>query len=473
MSQTSHQPTHTPSIFFRLALSYVLLACLLTLLSISVLYYGLNRLVKDQSRQFLTGELNTLINIIEQSPSATTRNSNLYQEIVLEPKTSKYHYFVRIVDQYGHTLVETPNMQSIIPTNQFPILAPSSALSDVITIRHQQHKHYALITANHLFTDTPLTIQIALDYSDSYHLIIHYRRTLLLILLINVLLSLFIGFLLTRQGLRPLKKLNRLLSRLDVDQLDQRLHDTDWPKELQQTAHNLNGMLTRIEKVFTRLQQFSAELAHEMRTPINSMRCQIEVSLSQERSKKEYHQALINSLEECHRISHLIDDMLFIAKSTHPHYMLANTEIAIRPLLDNLIEYLTLLAEEKGITFQIRGEATLMGDEKLLKRAFNNILVNSIKHSKPQQSITIEIQSTTHQAIITVQDKGVGIPPEALEHVFKRFYRVDKARSRDEGGTGLGLAIVKSIIELHHGNVTLTSQPQRGTTVTITLPLSR
>ncbi len=473
MSQTD-TPKHlrSPSIFLRLALSYVMLACLLTLLSVSVLYYGLNRLAHDQNRQFLIGELNTIINIIEQSTSIPARNNNLYQEIVLEPKTSKYHYFVRILDKRGNTLVETPNMQSIIPTNQFPVLSQSVPLSDIVTVSYQKHRHYALISSIHSFSMAPLVIQIALDYSDSYHLITHYRRALLLIILINVLLSFIIGFLLTRQGLKPLNQLNKLLSCLDVDQLSQRLQYKAWPKELHQTAKNLNAMLERIENAFIRLQRFSAELAHEMRTPINNMRCQIEVILSKERTKKTYHHALITSLEECHRVSHLIDDMLFIAKSKHPQYILKQTTINVRELLDNLIAYLTLIAEEKAIKFQIQGEATVIGDEELLKRAFNNILVNSIKYSNPKQSITIEIKQLANEIIVIIQDKGIGIPQESLGHIFKRFYRVDKSRSRKEGGTGLGLAIVKSIIDLHHGIVTVESQVQNGTTVTISLPLS-
>lgn len=459
------------SIASRLTTSYILLTLITNLIFISVVYYGTKQLIYEQNWQFLTGELNTIHNIIKTSKNPNIRNSNLNQEIILEPQTSKYHYFVRISDEYGKIQIQTPNIPTTIPKPS-PQRIDTKPLYSLITQDQGKKRQYAIMTTIHHLLGTKITIQIGLDYTRLYNITTHYRNILWTILLSNILVSLIICSLLTKKGLTPLNQLNNTLSRLDIDQLNYRLTFQHWPKELQETAKRLNALLTRIEEGFTRLQQFSTDLAHEIRTPINAIRCQIEVCLHKDRTKTEYLQTLTGVLQEHHHITTLSDDILFIAKSKDPHYKMEQNIIALHTLFQELTEYLNLFAQEKAITFQYTGKATVIGDKNLLKRAFSNILVNSIKYSDPQKTIVITIERQKKQATITIKDQGIGIPETAIQHVFERFYRIDQSRSRKTGGTGLGLHITQSIINLHGGKITLTSALKKGTTILVTLPIS-
>jgi signal transduction histidine kinase len=168
----------------------------------------------------------------------------------------------------------------------------------------------------------------------------------------------------------------------------------------------------------------------------------------------------------------LIDDMLLIARSKDPYFALKKEQIDLNSLLNNTINYLQIMADEKDITIGITGRGVIEGDPSLLKRAFLNILINSIKYSKHQQQITITISdSEVLNAIqVVIEDSGYGIDSKDLPHIFDRFYRTDHSRSKTIGGTGLGLAIVKSILGLHHADISIKSQLSVGTRIEIIFP---
>jgi two-component system heavy metal sensor histidine kinase CusS len=321
-------------------------------------------------------------------------------------------------------------------------------------------------------TDTARqSIQIALDISQDAALLATYQRKLAGALCLGLLFSTLAAFYVARRGLRPLAEMTRHMEGITVAQLHERLEPAHWPEELSAMASAFNAMLLRLADAFARVTQFSADLAHELRTPVNNLMGGTEVALSKPRSADEYRQILESNLEEYGRLSRLVESLLFLARAENTEVQLRTTRLYGVDVLEAVCRYHDALAEEKGIRLFCQGRGYLDADALLLKRALGNLLINAIQHTPKGGEIRLTMQSADDgSAQIKVQDTGCGIPPEHLPKIFDRFYRVDPARS--EEGTGLGLAIVKSIMELHGGSVTIPSKPGEGTTAILRFPPS-
>lgn len=234
-------------------------------------------------------------------------------------------------------------------------------------------------------------------------------------------------------------------------------------------ASAFDGMLLRLADAFARLTQFSADLAHELRTPINNLMGETEVALSRPRSAAEYRQILESNLEEYSRLSRTVESLLFVARAENTQIPLSKARLDGRTELEAVCSYHEALAEEKGIRLVCLGQGHLYADALLCKRALSNLLSNALRHTPAGGEIRLSLHEAVDGAAeIAVQDSGCGIAAEHIPKLFDRFYRVDPARS--EEGTGLGLAIVKSIMDLHGGSVAVGSQPGGGTTVRLRFP---
>ncbi len=454
------------SLKFRLIISYSLTAFALTSCAILFLYYTLTHLAKTNDANFLQSELHTIANILMQEKKHTDLMADLEQEIILEPQTSHEQYYVRLLNQHGAILMQTPNIKDRLAQHHFPSPHITNHVSELIEYNTQQNQ-YSLMTLTVPYNRQIYTVQVVLNSSHTKALISKYKNYLLLLLLINIFFSILIGLLVTKYGLKPINTLNKLLHSLQSDQLHLQLKADSWPMELQQTITELNSMLTRIDTAFNRLKDFSSDIAHELRTPLNNIICQNEVTLGKARSAEEYTNTIASTIEECQKMAQLIDNMLLIARSKNPYYTLKQETLSLRSLLDDTINYLQSMAEDKNIHITVTGEALVNGDASLLKRAFINLLVNSINYSTPNQHILIAIEpnEALHTVMVTITDSGFGIDAKDLPHIFDRFYRADLSRSKNIGGTGLGLAIVKSIIELHRAEIRITSELHTGTCI--------
>ncbi|MDQ6625592.1 MAG: heavy metal sensor histidine kinase, partial [Verrucomicrobiota bacterium] len=248
----------------------------------------------------------------------------------------------------------------------------------------------------------------------------------------------------------------------------ERLTHTGWPRELQPLAAGFDHMLDRLEESFTRLSQFSADLAHELRTPVANIRGESEVALTRSRTPEEYREVIESTLAECERLSGTIDSLLFLARADAAERQITRTRFDGGEALDKIASYYEPMAEERQITIRASGDGELFADPLLIGRAVSNLVDNAMRFTAAGGAIDIALRRKGNVAEIAVKDTGSGIPAEHLPRVFDRLYRVDAART--SGGSGLGLALVKSIAELHGGKATITSQVDRGTTVTLTLP---
>lgn len=228
----------------------------------------------------------------------------------------------------------------------------------------------------------------------------------------------------------------------------------------------LNAMLRRLDQSFAQLQQFSADLSHELRMPVNNLIGESEVLLTQPRSADEYRQILESNLEEYRRLSQIIETLLFLARADNTQIALRKCGLDPRAEIEAVCSYFEALVEEKPIRLLCQGEEKLYADSQLFKRVISNLLLNAIQHTPVNGEIRVSIQEADGGGVNTqVEDNGCGIPVELLPKLFDRFYRVNKARS--EEGSGLGLAIVKSIMDLHDGNISIASDLGQGTKVTL------
>jgi two-component system heavy metal sensor histidine kinase CusS len=250
--------------------------------------------------------------------------------------------------------------------------------------------------------------------------------------------------------------------------LHERVPPNEWPRELQPVAIAFDEMLDRLEDSFTRLSQFSADLAHELRTPLANIRGEAEVALTRPRSPNEYQAVIESSIAECERLSAIIDNLLFLARAEAAEGQVRRTLFDARAAADKMIAYYEEVAEERKLHLTCTGVAEVFADSVLFARTVSNLLDNALRFTPDGGAIEIEVSSENGAAKLVVRDDGAGIAPEHLPHVFDRFYRVDSSRSSE--GTGLGLALVKSIAELHGGSVAITSEVDRGTSVTVRFP---
>jgi two-component system heavy metal sensor histidine kinase CusS len=285
----------------------------------------------------------------------------------------------------------------------------------------------------------------------------------------GVVASALIAIIVTRRGLRPLRKMTESLGRIGPDQLKERIGSTGWPRELQPLAVAFDEMLKRLDDSFTRLSQFSADLAHELRTPIANMLGEAQVALTRERSAAEYRETLESTVAECERLSRIVDNLLFVARVDAAREPIARKRFDARAAVEKIAEFYQTAADDRHVTITCSGNGQICADPDLFERAVGNLVDNALRFTAEHGSIRVAVSKHNSDFQVTVNDNGSGIGAEHLPRVFDRFYRAESSRGSD--GAGLGLALVKSIMELHGGSATIESNHGRGTTVKLTFPL--
>jgi two-component system, OmpR family, heavy metal sensor histidine kinase CusS len=298
-----------------------------------------------------------------------------------------------------------------------------------------------------------------------------YRRKLFTVLGSSLVFAGLAGALVTRTGLRPLRAIAHTTQRITASNLAERLHPAEWPAELRELAAAFDAMLDRLQDSFGRLTEFSANIAHALRNPINNLRGEAEVALGHGRTAEEYQQILGSSLEECERLARMIDSLLFIARTDNPDASIERSVIAARRELDAVQEFYEALAAETEVAVVCEGDATLTGDPMLFRRAVSNLLANALKHTPRTGRVVLAAANLPDgSAEIRVSDTGDGIPAEHLPRIFDRFYRADDSRNRRTGGAGLGLAICKAIADAHGGSLEVSSAIGKGSAFTLRIP---
>jgi len=320
----------------------------------------------------------------------------------------------------------------------------------------------------------PFSIAIAQDISHHEAFMRNFRRTLVMLTALAALLTAGLGWVATRAGLRPLRRVAAMAAQIEASRLSERLPESQVPAEIETLVAAFNAMLARLEDSFRRLNEFSSDIAHELRTPISNLMTQTQVALNGAREgdagREQYREILYSSLEEYERMAQMIADMLFLAQADNGLLQPGQGEIDLSGETRALFDYFDAWAEARGVTLALEDlrqaqAPPLTGDRLMLRRALSNLLVNAIRHTGQGNTVWVRLASAQGHLSVSVENPGADIAPEHLPRLFDRFYRVDPARQRDRTqqqdvsgeGAGLGLAIVKSIVLAHGGSVQVIS----------------
>ncbi|MFC0710184.1 heavy metal sensor histidine kinase [Azorhizophilus paspali] len=271
---------------------------------------------------------------------------------------------------------------------------------------------------------------------------------------LSALATALLGAWAVRRSLRPLRRMGEVAGGISASSLTTRLEQDRQPAELAELAQAFNAMLARLEDAFARLSAFSADIAHELRTPLSNLLTQTQVTLSRPRALEEYREALHSNLEELQRLAQMVADMLLLAKADHGLLLPNREPLTLGTEIDTLLDYFAPLAEDAGIHLERRGDAQLMADRGMLLRALSNLLDNALRFTPAGGEIRLELTGTPSRLRLEVGNSGPAILPEQLPKLFDRFYRVDPARREGDGEhAGLGLALARSIVRAHGGEI--------------------
>ena len=319
----------------------------------------------------------------------------------------------------------------------------------------------------------PRQFQVAVDRADEERLLRKYRDLMAVVLVLSVVACAIGGMVIARRGMRPIDRITRAARDTRSGTLNQRLALVGLPSELAQLGSTFNDMLDRLEDTFGRMSQFSADVAHELRTPIANMRGEIEVALGKTRTPAEYQDVLGSCLEEYERLARIIQSLLFLAKAETATQLDHRERVDLRQTIAAVIDFYETAGAEASVALQfVQGPALWADvDRTLVQQAVGNLISNAIAHTPPGGAVKVALTNAADAVQITISDTGTGIAPQHLPHVFDRFYRADRARSESTHHVGLGLTLVQSIAGLHNGTVTIKSTPGQGTCVTFRFPL--
>lgn len=288
-----------------------------------------------------------------------------------------------------------------------------------------------------------------------------------------LLLTALIGRFIARRALKPVAKITQTAKDIGSGaNLSQRIPVPEVKDEIGELALTFNSMMDRLESSFSQMRQFSSDASHELRTPLTVLKGQSELTLGKERKPKEYQEVISSNLEEIQYMSKVLEDLFMLSKSDENQIALDYESVDLKLLIEEICRHAQIIASEKNIkiiTAYIE-KIQVYGDPVRLRQMIWNVIVNGIKYTQPDGEVTISLQEKKDIALITIQDNGIGISNSDLPLIFNRFYRVDKARSREEGGTGLGLSICKFIVDAHKGSIDIESTLGEGTKFKIKLP---
>ena len=456
----------TRSIAFQLILLFTLAAALLLACGLGVFYSIIAHHAFAEDNAVLADKVFAL------SADLRENGPEIFGEEIRAHRAGQHPpYWIRILDSQGRAIAETPEMDRLIPTQIFPVAREAAEAIRSRKDYRSAGKLFSLVSFDEHSGAEGYTLQLAQDRSSDEQVERNFALLFITVLFGGVVASALIAIIVTRRGLRPLRKMTDSLGRIGPDQLKERIGSTGWPRELQPLAIAFDQMLKRLDDSFTRLSQFSADLAHELRTPIANMLGEAQVALTRDRTAAEYRETIESSVAECERLSRIVDNLLFVARVDAAREPIACKRFDARAAVEKIAAFYQTVADDHHVTISCTGDGQIYADPDLFERAVGNLLDNALRFTAEHGFIRVGLVRHNGDFEVAVSDNGSGIAAEHLPRVFDRFYRAESSRGSD--GAGLGLALVKSIVDLHGGSAVIESNPGCGTTVTLKFPLPR
>lgn len=307
--------------------------------------------------------------------------------------------------------------------------------------------------------DALYEVVFALDQADQIEIFYLFSKGALALLILTLLLFLYFSDVIVRKETAPIRNFARRIRKTSSESLGDAIDPLDFPIDLRPLIGSFNSFSRDLKGAFDRLNQFSSDLAHELRNPINALLIKLSVTLKQPRSQAEYREVLYQLLDDTEGLTKLIDTLLFLARTEHPRAQLDFQDTDLSREITPILEFYEALAGEKSISVELvqAGHFVVPVDRYLFRRSIGNLIHNAIKFSPENSKVQIRVHGDDKKTIVSVEDQGIGISPDQCERIFDRLYRVDNARN-PQSGLGLGLSIVRSIQRLHGGSVQVTSR---------------
>jgi heavy metal sensor kinase len=375
---------------------------------------------------------------------------------------------LRVADAEG-VLFASPDMyQPLEPRHHFAQLRPWRAWIN--------GKSYLFLRQNMEVAGTPYDVTLAVETGDFDRTLTHGSILIFATAPLFLAIAAFGGYWMSRRALDPVDQMTQAARSIGAQDLAKRLAVPPTRDELARLAETLNAMLARLESTFRKITQFTADASHELRTPVAVMRTSAEITLRKSRGEAEYREALTQILHETDRLSQLIENLLSLARADSGAASMKMERTDANALLAEACEKSRLLADQKGVALSRNGAADpvwMQADPDSIERLFFILLDNAVKYTPSGGQVDVKLGSDNGFAVVEIRDSGIGISAEDMPHIFDRFYRADRARTREHGGAGLGLAIGKWIAEAHGGEIRAQSAPTKGSLFQVRIPLSR
>jgi heavy metal sensor kinase len=403
---------------------------------------------------------------LERDTTVEEEADEIWNAIYRHNIQSRKRTYIQFLDRKGAIIYRSYNLSSdslvvrdSIPLN-FPVVLTGRMTEEPVRVAAIRDANFTYLVGYPLAE--------LRDLQDNLYL------TFLILIPIAVVISLVGGYMLAKSSLRPVDDIVTQARKISAENLEMTIPVRNPRDEIGRLGTTINEMTTRLHESFAQVRQFSADASHELRTPLTIMRGEIELALRSTKTPDEYRSVLESALEEIMRMTAIIDNLLVLAKADQGRYHSDLSEVDLGTLMRELYEDTEVLALRKDIHVALSEtkDICIVGDRLRLRQLFLNLIDNAIKYTPQGGSVTLSLGQDNGNARIAVSDTGIGIPREEQSKIFDRFYRVDKARSRDLGGSGLGLSIAKWIAELHRGTITVSSAPHEGSTFTVLLPLN-
>ncbi len=468
-------PRRALALTWRLVAGYTL-ATLLTLTVAAVfLHRGLRRSFEIEDGELLSDSISAVRREVLKHPADLHETEELIRQSAGDRQIEKY--YGRLFDG-DRVVAESPGAAEVMPPPQeFPAPVAADQSFAAVTAATSPNGNPAYLGAALVARGpgaAPLLYQVALDTRHVEEWLLGYRHTLTWMVSAASLVTALLGWIITRRGLRPLQEITAAAQRITATGLDEHISGKAWPHELASLAVEFDDMLGRLRGSFERLSQFTADAAHEFRTPLNNLMGSTSLALTRPRSEEEYRALLETHLEEYHRLTHMMESLLFLARADHAQTMLKPQPLAAGHALHEVVEFFSALAEDRGIALECQGDGVLTADAALLRMALSNLVSNALRHSPGGTKVTLSAEPQNGDGLlISVRDEGEGIAAGHLPRLFDRFYRAEASRTNggeSSGGSGLGLALVKTIMQLHGGTATVESTAGSGSVFRLHFP---
>jgi len=460
------------SIGFRLAAWYfTVFACGLAAFSVGAWFAmraSIYHAVDDELRDRVRG-VAKFMNLQIASLSIPEIRDEFREHSVLGPGGDLF----QVCDRDGQWLYRSVPLED----NNVSIASPSALVSPKYETFEVQHRSLRFYSERIVVDDKPYSVQVAAPMHEAFEALDRFRLLLLFAAPLLLLAASGGGYWLSTRALAPVDEISRSAQRISIENLAERLPVTQTGDQVQRLTETLNAMFSRLEASVRRIRQFTADASHELRAPISLIRTTAEVAVQRaDRTAGEYFRALEEILEESERTSQVVDSLMLMARADCGNEALEWVAMDARSVVRGAAEQGEKLARMHGLRFSssVPDKAiTVRADGDALRRALLILIDNAVKYTPEDGSVKVTLETNNGFAIVSVADTGIGIAEPDLTHIFDRFWRADKARSREQGGAGLGLSIAKWIVEMHHGSIDVDSEPGKGSSFRVLVPLQR